>query len=59
MGGGGLQVTPVLQGDDAEITIETWITEKKKDKTLYTKFVTEKGRLWHRRFALQRNEKFR
>lgn len=58
-GGEGLQVTPVLQGNDAEITIETWITEKRKDKALYIKFVTGRGSLWQKRDVSQQTEKFR
>lgn len=44
-GGEGLQVTPVLQGNDAEITIETWITEKKEGQNLVYKIRDRQGKL--------------
>ncbi len=40
-GGPGLMVTPVVEGKDAKVTVETWVTDKKEEQLLrYT--VTDK-----------------
>ncbi len=40
-GGPGLMVTPVVEGKDAKVTVETWVTDKKDEQLLrYT--VTDK-----------------
>ncbi|MBQ7962473.1 MAG: glycoside hydrolase family 2 protein [Clostridia bacterium] len=40
-GGPGLMVTPVVEGKDAKVTVETWVTDKKDEQILrYT--VTDK-----------------
>ena len=40
-GGPGLMVTPVVEGKDAKVTVETWVTDK-KDEQLLRYIVTDK-----------------
>ncbi len=40
-GGPGLMVTPVVEGKDAKVTVETWVTNK-KDEQLLRYIVTDK-----------------